>query len=80
MEEMELELGQKVEPGENGACFVRLVKKYQDFDEITPQMLYEFIDRIAVHEAEGGRGTERTQRIDIYFNFIGQFPVPNTKE
>ena len=80
VEEMEQELRQKEGPEENGACFVRLVKKYQDFDEITPQMLYEFIDRIAVHEAEGGRGTERTQRIDIYFNFIGQFPVPISKE
>ena len=48
VEEMEQELRQKEEPGENGACFVRLVKKYQDFDEITPQMLYEFIDSIAV--------------------------------
>ena len=77
---MEQNFRQKEEPEENGACFVRLVKKYQDFDEITPAMLYEFIDRIVVHEAEGGRGTERTQRIDIYFNFIGQFPVPISQE
>lgn len=37
--------------------------------------LYEFIDRIVVHEA-GKMGTRRTQRIEIYYSFIGAVELP----
>ena len=77
--EMEQELGENEDSARNGDRFVRLVKKYQSFDEITPRMLNEFIDKIMVHEAVG-KGTGRTQQIDIYFNFIGQFAVPFSEE
>lgn len=56
--------------------FVRLVKKYRDFEELTRPMLYDFIDKVVIHEAEGGRSKERTQQVDIYFNFIGNFVLP----
>ena len=39
-------------------------------------MLNEFIEKIIVHEGEG-RGTQRRQRLDFYFNFIGTFEVPS---
>lgn len=65
---------------ENGEMFVRLVKRYRDFTEITQTMLNEFIDRIVIYEATGGRTVNRSQRIDIYFNFIGQFVVEDTEE
>ena len=77
--ELEQELGQNENSENGGDRFVRLVKKYQDFEEITPRMLNEFIDKIMVHEAVG-KGLDRTQRIDIYFNFIGQFAVPFSEE
>lgn len=77
--ELEQELGENEDSAGNGDRFVRLVKKYQSFDEITPRMLNEFIDKIMVHEAVG-KGTGRTQQIDIYFNFIGQFAVPFSEE
>jgi hypothetical protein len=56
--------------------FVKLVRKYCDFTEITTSMLNEFIEKIVVHEATGGRTKNRHQKIDIYFNFIGRFEVP----
>lgn len=59
--------------------FVALVKKYSDFTELTDRMIYEFIDRIDIHSPIGGR-TNRSQKVDIYFNFIGQFEVPVTEE
>ena len=43
-------------------------------------MLNEFIDKIVIFEATGGRTVNRSQRIDIYFNFIGQFVVEDTEE
>lgn len=56
--------------------FIALAKKYADFEELTPTMIHEFIDRVVVHESNGVRGFGRTQKIEIYFTFIGQFIPP----
>lgn len=42
-------------------------------------MLNEFIEKIVVHEADKSTG-DRIQRIDIHFNFIGQFELPQVEE
>lgn len=60
--------------------FVRLVKKYRDFEELTTPMLYDFIDKVVIHEAAGERTKERTQQVDIYFNFIGNFVLPPSED
>jgi DNA invertase Pin-like site-specific DNA recombinase len=54
--------------------FIELVKKYTQFEGLTTQMLNEFIDHIDVHEADKSSGI-RTQKVDIYLNFIGDFDV-----
>lgn len=56
--------------------FIALVKKYKDFDELNPTILNEFIEKIIVHGATGGRIKLREQKIDIYFNLIGKFELP----
>ena len=56
--------------------FIALVKKYRDCEELTDSMLYAFMDRIEVHEATGGRTVYRQQKIDIHFNFIGNYYPP----
>ena len=59
--------------------FIALVKKYRDCEELTDTMLYAFIDRIEVHKATGGRTVYRQQKIDIHFNFIGNYyPLEET--
>ena len=59
--------------------FIAMVKKYRDCEELTDTMLYAFIDRIEVHEATGGRTVYRQQKIDIHFNFIGNYyPLEET--
>jgi hypothetical protein len=55
--------------------FIELIRKYTQFEKLTTQMLNEFVDHIDVHEADKSSGT-RTQKIDIYLNFIGDFDVP----
>ena len=49
------------------AEFIDLAKRYTDFSELTTPMLNEFIEKIVVHEGEG-RGKQRRQRLDFYFN------------
>lgn len=53
--------------------FAALIKKYTDFTEITDEMLFELVDRVEVHKATGGRGRYRQQKIDIHFNFLGDY-------
>ena len=37
----------------------------------------EYIEKVVVHEATGGRkGKNRKQQVDVYFNFIGNCQVP----
>jgi len=78
--EIEAKISELRQEEESGEMFVRLVKRYRDFTEITQTMLNEFIDKIVVYEATGGRTANRTQRIDLYFNFIGQFVVEDTED
>ena len=44
--------------------FLRAIRKYRDFDELTQDMVFELIDRIDVHQAETDGSTgERSQQI-----------------
>lgn len=44
-------------------------------------MLNEFIDKILVHEpVYGKRKCHRTQKIEIFFNFIGKVDLPSMNE
>ena len=53
--------------------FAKIVRKYTDITEILPEMLNELIEKIIVHECEYENG-ERTQKIDVYYNFVGILP------
>ena len=56
--------------------FIALVRKYKNPTTLTDAMLNEFVDKIVVHAATGGRTAYRQQTIDIYFNFIGCYRPP----
>jgi site-specific DNA recombinase len=54
--------------------FIQLVKRYSNFTKLTTPMLNEFVEKVVIHEADKSSG-KRVQKVDIYFNFIGQFDV-----
>ena len=56
--------------------FISLIDKYQNFDNLTITMLNEFIDKILVHERDRKGSTQTTQKIEVYFNFVGRFVPP----
>jgi site-specific DNA recombinase len=60
-------------------AFLAIIRKYKYPTELTDTMLSELVDRIVVYEAEG-KGSDRTQKVDIYFNFVGQFDLSPTEE
>lgn len=49
---------------------------FMDMEILTAPLLQELIDRIEVHEMEG-RGTDRIQRIVIYYRFVGYLDIPD---
>lgn len=55
--------------------FIAVVRRYTDFKELNTPMLNEFVEKVIVHEATGDR-KNRKQKIDIYFNFVGQIEIP----
>lgn len=63
-------------PKKDGKKFLELIKRYENYDEITPYMLNEFIEKVVVHERDRKGSSDTTQRIDIFFNFIGQIEIP----
>lgn len=60
----------------SGKRFVDLMARYNNFDELTPYMVNEFVDKILVHERDRKGSIQTTQKIDIYFNFIGSYCMP----
>ena len=69
-------LSEVEENRKSGKRFVNLMSRYNDFEEITPFMVSEFIDRIEVHERDRKGSVQTTQKIEIYFNFIGNYSMP----
>jgi DNA invertase Pin-like site-specific DNA recombinase len=58
------------EKTDNVDKFVRKITQYQDLQSLDGTVIAELIDKIIVHEAEYVDG-KRTQKLDIYYNFIG---------
>lgn len=76
VEKLKDELGEIERSQKDGVKFINLVKRYNSFDEITPFMVNEFVDKILVHERDRKGSIQTTQTIDIYFNFIGNYRMP----
>lgn len=55
--------------------FIAAIRKFMDMKTLTAPLLRELIDRIDVYEAEGV-GKNRTQRIVIYYRFVGYVEIP----
>ena len=59
--------------------FYELVDKFTSFEELTTQMLNEFVDKIIVHKAEK-IDKRRVQEVEIYLNYIGKIDFLEPEE
>lgn len=57
--------------------FISAIRRFVQMDNLTSPLLRELIDHIDIFETEG-TGKSRTQRIVIYYRFIGYIELPNT--
>lgn len=57
--------------------FIGAVRKFMEMEKLTAPLLRELIDHIDVYETEG-TGKNRTQRIVIYYRFVGYIEIPDS--
>ena len=66
------EMGSEQQEREN---FISAIRRFMEMDHLTAPLLHELIDHIDVFETEG-KGKNRTQRIVIYYKFVGYLFLP----
>ena len=75
------ELSRTLEATANAEKFMKEVRKYTSFEELTPTLLREFVEKIVIHESEAldgkRRGKLRRQEIEIYYSFVGKVELPD---
>ena len=64
----------------SAARFLKLVERYSSAKEMSTLMLNEFVEKIVVHERDRKGSTDTTQKVEIYFNFIGEYIPPTMAE
>ena len=75
------ELSKAQEATENAEKFMKVVRRHTSFEELTPTLLREFVEKIVVHESVAldgkRRGKLRRQEIEIYYSFVGKVELPD---
>ena len=61
----------------NKDAFLAAVRKFMEMGTLTAPLLHELIDHIDVYETEG-TGKSRTQRIVIFYRFVGYIELPTS--
>lgn len=56
--------------------FMAIVKRYSDFDEITPEILRAFVDKVIIHEKVKVDG-HYVHTIEIIYNFVEAIDLPD---
>ena len=69
------EMGEKESEREE---FIRAIRKFMEMRTLTKQVLNELIDHIDVYEVQG-TGKNKTQRLVIYYKFVGYLDIDPTQ-
>ena len=56
--------------------FMAIVKRYSDFEELTPEILRAFVDKIIIYEKQKVDGHIR-YTIEIVYNFVEAIELPD---
>ena len=78
---LQAELSKSQEAAENAEKFMKVVRRHTSFEELTPPLLREFVEKIVIHESVAldgkRRGKLRRQEIEIYYSFVGKVELPD---
>ncbi len=61
---LQSELSKTLAATANAEKFMKVVRKYTSFEELTPTLLREFVEKIVIHESEALNGKRRGSSAD----------------
>ena len=73
-DKLRTELQRANEQTANVSSFMKIICKYTEITELTPEILHEFISKIVVHQAEVVNGHKK-QTIEIIYTCVGAIPT-----
>ena len=76
IKDLELVISRYEKETDRARKFISLINRYENFDELTNTMINEFVEKIIIHERDRKGSQTSKQKIEIYFNFIGNYEVP----
>ncbi len=76
---LKTELQRANEQTANVSSFMKIIRKYTEITELTPEILHEFISKIVVYQVEVVDG-HRKQTIEIIYNCVGAIPTQNEQQ
>ena len=75
IQELKNALASSVQDEEKLSKFLKVVKSYTKIEELTPEILNSFIEKIYIGETEKYDGTKR-QEVEIIYKFVGAINLP----
>ena len=72
---LKLEIAKAKEDDDKILDFMILIHKYSNFEDLTPEILRSFIEKVVVHEKTKVDGHYR-QTVEIFYNFVGAIDRP----
>jgi len=76
IEQLRIGIDSYVDSKDRAVDFLKLARRYRDFEELTPAVINSFVEKIYIHE-RADKGCQITeQKIDIHLSFIGNFILP----
>lgn len=76
IEDLDLAISRYEKETDKTRKFISLISRYENFDKLTNTMINEFVEKIIIHERDRKGSQTSKQKIEIYFNFIGNYEVP----
>ena len=76
IKDLELAISRYEKEIDRARKFISLISRYENFDELTTTMINEFVEKIIVQERDRKGSQTSKQKIEIYFNFIGNYEPP----
>ena len=76
IEDLSFEISRYEKETDRTIKFISLISRYENFDELTNTMINEFVEKIIIHERDRKGSQTSKQKIEIYFNFIGNYEPP----
>ena len=75
IQELQNALASSVQDEEKLSKFLKVVKSYTEIEELTPEILNSFIEKIYIGETEKYNG-RKMQKVEIIYKFVGAINLP----